>query len=181
MYRNQLIERTIENEPANEYLHGRDDLAWLPRLPGCLGSCSICAFSGGKLSYVPRLDVSVQVSFPSGYLATILEGGTTIKRGPSGFGSDEFVWMYLSKDIKGEMIPWVCMCQKCVLHAMEFLLTIGEYLYLPGMTQEWHHCAFAHVVRKWRHFEVQQITNTANLPSNVQSEAEKRVAINHVK
>ena len=37
--------------------------------------------------------------------ATILEEGTTVERGPSGFGSDEFVLKYLSKYIIGEMMP----------------------------------------------------------------------------
>ena len=101
------------------------------------GSFPVCAFSSGvKLSYVPRLDVGDQGSSPSGlstlfYLllaATILEEGTTVERGPSGFGSDEFVWKYLSKDmlngyrdqsIEGEMTPWVYLCQKtCLLHVM---------------------------------------------------------------
>ena len=40
MYHNQLIERTIEKKPANEYLHSGDDLAWLSCLPGRLGNCS---------------------------------------------------------------------------------------------------------------------------------------------
>ena len=47
------------------------------------------AFSGVKLSYVLRLDVGAQVSFPSGYLFHL--SYNTVERGPSGFGSDEFV------------------------------------------------------------------------------------------
>ena len=94
------------------------------------GSFPVCAFSSEvKLSFVPRLDVGVQGSSPSGlstlfYLllaATILEEGTTVERGPSSFGSDEFVWKYLSKDMLNGVdqskerwhLEYACAC--CVL------------------------------------------------------------------
>ena len=129
MYNNQLIKRTIENKPANEYLHGQDNPAWLPRLPGHLGSCSWTSAAAPSWEWSFHMFCAwVLVSgclFPQATCftsATILEEGTTVKRRPSGFGSDayEFVWKYLSKDIEGEMMPWVHMHQKCLLRVTKF-------------------------------------------------------------
>ena len=82
MYHNQLI----ENEPANQYLHGH------------LGSCSwtsaarLLESEAFIFIYVVHFNVGVRVS------AMILEEGTAVERRRSGFGSDESTLARASKE-----------------------------------------------------------------------------------
>ena len=145
MYHSQLIEKT-NNEPVNtEHLHGRDIRTvlsfsnWLVRevVNWCCHTVVRGLFSNQHLLLGSEAFIGSAlgcrcpgVSPHSGLsnlfhllLATaILEEGTTIERRPSGFGSDEFVWKYLSKDMLNGVdrskerwhLEYACVCH--VLH-----------------------------------------------------------------